>query len=277
MERSISATDARIPVVVFYDVELDDAGLNPYEFRIYQRIARRSGGGHHDCTESVLNMAKACMMSRPSAVRAIAGLVRRQMLQRIHRDGATSHYALLDKSHWLPDKPQNHVGESIGTTTRLSQNHHPALTEPPPGSVVDTKNIKKKTIKETKKENLPASPRIDPIYEIFAVQFQQAKGMPYLNKKPDFVQLAELRKKCAATGWELTAERFSKAAKNYFDSEFGAYTLAHLAANFSTFFNSALDRFGKPQQKGNSYAKTGNGIDHVAIVASFKPANRIGG
>ena len=134
------------------------------------------------------------------------------------------------------------------------------------------------TTKTSSKKSSPASPpRIDPIYEIFAVQFQQAKGMPYLNKKPDFVQLAELRKKCAATGWELTAERFSKAAKNYFESELGAYTLAHLAANFSTFFNSALDRFGKPIQKGNGYAKTGNGIDHAAIVASFKPANRIGG
>lgn len=36
---------------------------------------------------------------------------------------------------------------------------------------------------------------------------------------------------------------------------------------------------GEPQQKGNGYAKTSNGTitDHAAIVASFKPANRIGG
>ena len=106
MERSISAADARIPVVVFYDVELDDAGLNPYEFRIYQRIARRSGGGHHDCTESLKSMADGCKMSIRQAIRSVQGLLRRRMIERSKKLGKTSHYLLLDKSKWVSSDSQ---------------------------------------------------------------------------------------------------------------------------------------------------------------------------
>lgn len=102
MSKNITASDNRTPPIVFYDIELDDAGLTPYEFRVYGRIARRAGGGGHSCTESLTNMADGCQMSRSSLIRAIKGLVQRKMISRIKKDGETSAYALLDKRHWIP-------------------------------------------------------------------------------------------------------------------------------------------------------------------------------
>lgn len=279
--RTIAVTDARTPLQIFFDIELDDAELDPYQFRIYSRIVRRAAGGQSECFESLESMANGCKMSRKTAVYAIKELIRRKMVRRISRTGETSIYAVLDKSHWLPGNLGNHPDlVTDGTTTQ-------GVTVPPTGNsgnhhlVTDgtTKKIQKKTPKKTQEEHLPASPKQpDLLYAIFTAAFLNKGGMPYLSKAADFVQLTGLKKKCQSNNWELTPERFSKATANYFQSELGSYTLAHLAANFSTFFNSALDRFGKPQQKG-TYAKTGNDTptDHAAIVATFKPANRIGG
>ena len=44
MNGTITATDARTPTQIFSTLELDDAELNPYEFRIYSRIVRRAAG-----------------------------------------------------------------------------------------------------------------------------------------------------------------------------------------------------------------------------------------
>ena len=41
--------------------EIDDYGLEPYEFRIYARITRRAGNG--EAWESITDKACACRMS----------------------------------------------------------------------------------------------------------------------------------------------------------------------------------------------------------------------
>jgi hypothetical protein len=102
MARGIQSSDGREPTIVFYDIELDDANLNPYQFRIYNRIARRSGGGDHECTESLARIAESCQMSTRTAIRAIKELASRRFIKRVERKGDTSHYTLLDKKHWLP-------------------------------------------------------------------------------------------------------------------------------------------------------------------------------
>lgn len=88
-------------------------------------------------------------------------------------------------------------------------------------------------------------------YDEFTARFQAVYGAPYLSKKADFVQFAELQKKCASTNWELTQERFKRAMENYFASELGAHTFADLCARFSTFFHAPLDRFGKSLRLGS--------------------------
>jgi len=161
--------DERKPVVVFYDIQLDDAGLTPYEFRTYQRIARRCAGqAEGRCTESLDSMADACGMSRPKLVRSIKVLIERKMVTRYPSPGKESTYALRDKSHWWskevwiewkaaqPGKPQSHLSDEENeadlvnhrATPGKPQSHHPALTEPPPGSDVTTNNINKSSKKK---------------------------------------------------------------------------------------------------------------------------------
>lgn len=155
MERSVSFQDERKPQIVFYDIELDDAGLNPYEFRAYQRIARRCAGLQEgECFESLQAIADACKMSRPTLIRAIKVLLQRRMIRRISRHGGTSFYALTDKQNWLsfdqweqtyrpePGKPQNQ-----GVV-----NHRTRGGKPQNQGVVHT-FTHKNTHEENKKEN----------------------------------------------------------------------------------------------------------------------------
>ena len=107
--RSIKSGDRREAVVVFFDVELDDMELTPYEYRVYGRIARRAAGGHHACTESLDSMAIGCRMSRPTLIRAIRGLIDRRMIERESKLGNTSIYHLTDKSTWRPGKSEIHL------------------------------------------------------------------------------------------------------------------------------------------------------------------------
>ena len=99
--RSIKSTDRREPVVVYFDIELDDMGLTPYEYRAYGRIARRASGGQRACTESLDSMAAGCQMSRRTLINAIKGLIQRGMIERESKIGDTSTYYLTDKAGWV--------------------------------------------------------------------------------------------------------------------------------------------------------------------------------
>jgi len=170
-ERGMSFQDEREPLIVHYDIELDDAGLDPYQFRAYQRIARRCmGAPKGQCFESLESMAIGCKMSRPTLVRSIKVLIQRGMIRRLSRQGATSYYALTDKKHWVnladyeaqkerqPGKPQSRVTSEPGkpesqgvvnhrTTTR-------STTEPGGGSVVYTKKTHEENTEGDKEERV---------------------------------------------------------------------------------------------------------------------------
>ena len=99
--RAIKATDQRQAPFVYFDVELDDMNLTPYEYRAYGRIARRASGGQRACTESLDSMAAGCQMARRTLINAIKGLIQRGMIQRESKLGETSIYYLTDKSCWV--------------------------------------------------------------------------------------------------------------------------------------------------------------------------------
>ena len=56
-----AAVKEKTELSLFVRREIDDYGLDPYEFRIYARITRRAGNG--EAWESLANMASACPMS----------------------------------------------------------------------------------------------------------------------------------------------------------------------------------------------------------------------
>lgn len=295
-ERGMSFQDEREPLIVHYDIELDDAGLDPYQFRAYQRIARRCAGAKAgQCFESLESMAAGCKMSRPTLVRSIKVLVQRGMIRRLSRQGMTSYYALTDKKNWIsladyearkerqPGKPQSRVTTEPGQSqSRGVVNHRTttwSTTEPGGGSVVYTKNTHEENTKENKvrKQSSPSAQRPkNELYEIFSAAYQKKNDCPYLDKQADFVQLAALKKKSLAKNWEITPERFTRAVENYFASEIGTHTLADLATRFSAFYTSKLDRFGqKVTSYGNSNAITSSTIREDFADCGFKAARTI--
>ena len=50
---------------LFVRREIDNCGLDPYEFRIYARIIRRAGNG--EAWESLANIASACCIALSQA------------------------------------------------------------------------------------------------------------------------------------------------------------------------------------------------------------------
>ena len=56
-----AAVKEKTELSLFVRREIDDYGLDPYEFRIYARITRRAGNG--EAWESLTNMASACCIS----------------------------------------------------------------------------------------------------------------------------------------------------------------------------------------------------------------------
>jgi hypothetical protein len=94
----ISVADER-DIGAFIPSLLDDYGLNVYEFRIYCRLARRSGSG--SCWESVNNMAAACKINRKTVMQAIASLMKMRIVQKIKQPGKVDKYELTQPEQWI--------------------------------------------------------------------------------------------------------------------------------------------------------------------------------
>jgi hypothetical protein len=94
--------DDRDDLPVFIHSELDDYGLDPYQFRVYARIARRAG--RLGAYESIKNMAEGCCMSEGKAKSSLRFLIEQGLVSRESREGYTSIYRLNPKNKWLPKK-----------------------------------------------------------------------------------------------------------------------------------------------------------------------------
>ncbi|RCJ20108.1 hypothetical protein A6S26_05150 [Nostoc sp. ATCC 43529] len=90
--------DSRTSFPVFIDRELDDFGLDPYQFRIYARIARRAG--EKGAYESIKNMAQGCQMSEGKVKTSLKMLLQCGLITKESCPGDTSIYRLTDKSTW---------------------------------------------------------------------------------------------------------------------------------------------------------------------------------
>lgn len=90
--------------VMFVRSDLDEYGLDPYEFRVYGHITRRTGGRENGVAfSSVKKMADACGMSTRKLQYALkvlchAGLLRKQK----NSEYRTNTYRLNAPTAWLP-------------------------------------------------------------------------------------------------------------------------------------------------------------------------------
>lgn len=92
--------DGRDDRPVFIHSELDDYGLSCVEFRVYARLARRSGSGA--AFESVPRMAADFEVKDRTVQRALRVLVRCRLVAETPRPGKPTLYTLNPRSAWLP-------------------------------------------------------------------------------------------------------------------------------------------------------------------------------
>ena len=94
-----AAVKEKSELSLFVRREIDDYGLDPYEFRIYARITRRAGNG--EAWESLANMASACCMSLGRARKALHLLKLAKLVKSIERPGYSTVYRLTPQSKWV--------------------------------------------------------------------------------------------------------------------------------------------------------------------------------
>lgn len=106
--------------------ELDDAGLTPTEFRLLGHISRRAGSG--ECNASVPNMARHCGVHANTARKAVKGLVARNLIHRLDRQGQTALFTINHGSDsWKPAPQQKNVApqKEIGVdSNKVEGNPH---------------------------------------------------------------------------------------------------------------------------------------------------------
>lgn len=81
--------------VVFVRSELDDAGLDPFEFRVYAHIARRV-----NCFAKMDNIGAICGMSGRQARRSLMSLAEKGMIEMVKRPGSTHLITLMPPRNW---------------------------------------------------------------------------------------------------------------------------------------------------------------------------------
>jgi hypothetical protein len=100
MVRTLEAEDGRDDKPIFIHSELDDYGLSAIEFRVYSRLARRSG--QTAAFESVPNMAKEFEVSDRTVQRCLKVLTICRLIAEQIRPGKPTRYTLNPRSVWSP-------------------------------------------------------------------------------------------------------------------------------------------------------------------------------
>lgn len=121
---------------IFIDRELDDFGLDPYQFRIYARIARRAG--EKGAYESIKNMATGCQMSEGKVKSSLKVLIECGLVTKESCVGGTSIYRLTDKSEWIKSSKDLRSRRGYATTQDVTCLPTQDVTCLPPGRNVST-------------------------------------------------------------------------------------------------------------------------------------------
>lgn len=108
-----SVTDER-DIGLFVPSEIDDYGLDPYEFRIYARLVRRAGRG--DAWESIPKMAGACRMSESRARAALQLLEAARLIASVKRKGDTTIRRLNPKRYWAHPEQVDEIRSNLTRT-----------------------------------------------------------------------------------------------------------------------------------------------------------------
>lgn len=99
--------------LIFIHSSLDDAGLDPFEFRVYAHLARR-GAIEGNAFAGLRSIAKICKMNKDTANKAVLELMARKMIKRtLIRKQPT--YYLTPPSQWVSPETGHPTVRNEGT------------------------------------------------------------------------------------------------------------------------------------------------------------------
>jgi DNA-binding transcriptional ArsR family regulator len=88
--------------VAFIHNFLDEYGLDPYEFRLYAHIVRRTGGKQSGvCFASLNKISQFCKMSPRKAQQAMKVLLKANLVTQTKRIGRTDEYRVRLATDWV--------------------------------------------------------------------------------------------------------------------------------------------------------------------------------
>lgn len=109
-----SQTNTAPGSVAFIHNYLDEYGLDPYEFRLYAHIVRRTGGKTTgECFASLSKIAKICKMSPRRAQQAIKVLLASNLVKQNKRSGRTDIYQVQPSNTWFPREHLTTIRKAI--------------------------------------------------------------------------------------------------------------------------------------------------------------------
>lgn len=103
-----------LPPLPMVHSDLDEYGLDPYEFRIYAHIVRRTGGKlDGECFAKLKKTAEICHMSVRKAQYALKTLCDAGLITKEQRKGKSDIYRLMPKSNWKPKKELKQIRQNV--------------------------------------------------------------------------------------------------------------------------------------------------------------------
>lgn len=108
--------------IAFIHNLLDEYGLDPYEFRLYAHMVRRTGGKPDGvCFASLRKTAEICKMSTRKAQQGIKVLVEANLLTQTKRTGRTDEYRVTPFGDWVSKEKLAKIRKAVaGGTTKAS-------------------------------------------------------------------------------------------------------------------------------------------------------------
>lgn len=118
-------------IPVFVHSDLDDYGLDVYEYRIYGRLARRAGR-NNIARESIANMAEGCKISERQTRYALKVLVALNLVSRHEKPNAPTRFRLLPRSAWAAKEQVESIRQIALTPNPEKKPLHRTPAQPAP-------------------------------------------------------------------------------------------------------------------------------------------------
>jgi MarR-like DNA-binding transcriptional regulator SgrR of sgrS sRNA len=117
VSKEISTPVATAPAsVAFVHNFLDEYGLDPYEFRVYAHVVRRTGGKPNKvCFASLTKIAAICQMSVRKAQQSLKVLLEANLISQTKRKGRTDEYRVIPASEWVPSKQLEEIRKAVAS------------------------------------------------------------------------------------------------------------------------------------------------------------------